>query len=147
MNTTTRRTRLVTAVLLAASVAIATPALTGCGAIRDAVEQATGGDVDFGGNTVPEDFPTEVPLIEGEVLAGGSVGNEDGKIWNVTIKVDDGSAFDEISAQLEAAGFVGSEMGGRRSRQHGHLHQGAVRGLRRRAAGETAKRGGSPTTR
>ncbi len=112
MNTRTRAPRLITAALLAVSLALVAPALTGCGLIQDAVEQATGGDVDFGGNSVPEDFPSEVPLIEGEVLSGASAGNADGKVWNVTIKVDDASAFDEITAQFEAAGFEPSELGG-----------------------------------
>jgi hypothetical protein len=112
MNTTTRAPRLITAALLAVSLALVAPALTGCGVIQDAVEQATGGDVDFGGNSVPEDFPSEVPLIDGEVLSGASAGNADGKIWNVTIKVEDASAFDEIKTQLEDAGFEASELGG-----------------------------------
>jgi hypothetical protein len=112
MNNRTRAPRLITAALLAASLALIAPALTGCGVIQDAVEQATGGDVDFGGKSVPDDFPSDVPLIEGEVLAGASAGNADGKVWNVTIKVDDGSAFDEITAQLEDAGFESSEVGG-----------------------------------
>ena len=112
MNNTTRASRLITVALLAVSLAFVAPALTGCGLIRDAVEQATGGEVDFGGKSVPDDFPSEVPLIEGEVLSGASAGNADGKIWNVTIKVDDASAFDEIAAQFEAAGFEASELGG-----------------------------------
>ena len=112
MNTRTRAPRLITAALLTVALALVAPALTGCGLIQDAVEQATGGDVDFGGNSVPEDFPSEVPLIEGEVLSGASAGNAEGKVWNVTIKVDDASAFDEITAQFEAAGFEPSELGG-----------------------------------
>jgi hypothetical protein len=112
MNTRTRTPRLITAALLAVSLALVAPALTGCGLIQDAVERATGGDVDLGGKSVPEDFPSEVPLIDGEVLSGASAGNEDGKIWNVTIKVADASVFDEIKAQLEGAGFESSEIGG-----------------------------------
>ena len=112
MNTRTRMPRLITAALLAVSLALAAPALTGCGLIQDAVEKATGGDVDLGGKSVPDDFPSDVPLIEGEVLYGASAGSEDGKLWNVTIKVADASAFDEIAAQFEAAGFEASDLGG-----------------------------------
>ena len=112
MNTRTRTPRLIAAALLAAALALVAPALTGCGLIQNAVEQATGGDVDFGGTSVPTDFPSEVPLIDGEVVSGASAGNSDGKVWNVTIKVDDVSAFDDIKAQLEGAGFTSSELGG-----------------------------------
>ena len=112
MNNRTRAPRLITAALLAVSLALVAPALAGCGAIQDAVEKATGGDVDFGGKSVPEDFPSDVPLIDGEVLSGASAGNDDGKVWNVTIKVDDATAFDQITAQLEDAGFESSELGG-----------------------------------
>jgi hypothetical protein len=111
MNTKTRTSRLITAVLLALSLAVVTPALTGCGAIKDVIEKATGGEV-TGGTSVPEDFPDAVPLIEGEVLAGGAVGDEDSKVWNVTIKVDDAGAFDQITTQLEGAGFESSDLGG-----------------------------------
>ena len=112
MNTRTRAPRLIAAALLAVSLALVAPALTGCGLIHDAVEKATGGDVDFGGKSVPDDFPSDVPLIEGEVLYGASAASEDGKLWNVTIKVDDISAFDEITAQFEGAGFESSDLGG-----------------------------------
>ena len=61
---------------------------------------------------MPDDFPSEVPLIDGEVVSGFGVGTAPEKAWNVTIKVDDGSAFDEIAAQLEDAGFESSELGG-----------------------------------
>jgi hypothetical protein len=111
MKNRTRAPRLVTAALLAMALALVAPALTGCGMIENAVEQATGGEIDFGGNSVPEDFPSEVPLIEGEVLAGASAGNADGKIWNVTIKVNDASAFEQITSDFEAAGFEASEIG------------------------------------
>jgi len=111
MNNSTHASRIVAAVLLAASLALVTPVLSGCGMIENIVENATGGDVESG-TSVPSDFPSEVPLIHGDVLAGGSVGNADGKIWNVTIKVNDGSAFDEIKAQMEDAGFESSEVSG-----------------------------------
>ncbi len=66
-----------------------TPALSGCfgNPIEQVIEGATGGDVDLGGASVPDGFPSEVPLVEGEVLFGARIGNDEGRIWNVTIKV------------------------------------------------------------
>ena len=112
MRTDTRRSRLLAAAVLAASLVVVAPALTGCDAIRGAIEDATGGEVELGGKELPADFPSAVPLIDGEVVASASVGGKDGKGWNVTISVADGSAFDEISAQLTDAGFAASELGG-----------------------------------
>ena len=91
------------AILLALA---ATPALAGCAGIEGIVEQATGGDVSLPGNSVPDDFPAEVPLIEGEVILGAGIGSTDGKAWNVTIKVTGLDAADTIKAELEGAGFT-----------------------------------------
>jgi hypothetical protein len=55
---------------------------------------------------VPEDFPSEVPLIDGEVVSGFGVGKAPEKAWNVTIKVPDASALEVIKAQMEGAGFT-----------------------------------------
>jgi hypothetical protein len=109
-NPRTSRSRILSAIVLAASLLVVAPAVTGCGTIADAIEGATGGDVDLGGTSVPDDFPSEVPLIDGEVVAGGAIGNADGKIWNVTVKVPDVSAFDEITADFESAGFESTEV-------------------------------------
>jgi hypothetical protein len=80
--------------------------LTACGnPIQGLVDQATGGQVDLGGTEVPKDFPKDVPLASGKVIFGGGFGNDDGKIWNVTIQVSDGNALDGIAAQLTGAGF------------------------------------------
>jgi hypothetical protein len=58
---------------------------------------------------VPDGFPTnEVPLIDGEIVYGGSVTAEGATVFNVTIKVPDASAMDTITGQLEGAGFTGS---------------------------------------
>ena len=91
------------AILLALAAA---PALSGCAGIEGMVEQATGGDVSLPGNSVPDDFPAEVPLIDGDVVMGAGVGTADGKAWNVTIKVTGLDAADDITAQLEGAGFT-----------------------------------------
>ncbi len=55
----------VATVALGALLLIGLPALTGCSMIEGIIEQQTGGDVDLGGNTVPADFPAEVPLADG----------------------------------------------------------------------------------
>jgi hypothetical protein len=99
-----RRRLLVAAV--AACLLIA-PAVSGCSfnPIESAIEGVTGGNVDIGGASVPDDFPAEVPLIDGEVASGFGVGTAPEKIWNVTIKVTDASALDTINGEMEAAGF------------------------------------------
>ncbi|HWR85832.1 MAG TPA: hypothetical protein VN200_07550, partial [Rhodoglobus sp.] len=71
-------------------------ALSGCtfvggNPVEQLVEGATGGEVEIG-NTVPEDFPAEVPLAEGEVLSGASAGG----VWNVGIRVDGADALGTI---------------------------------------------------
>jgi hypothetical protein len=111
------RRRRIWAAVIAASVLIA-PAVSGCSfnPIESAIEGATGGNVDIGGTSVPDDFPSEVPLIDGEVVSGFGVGTAPEKAWNVTIKVPDASALDEIKTQLEGAGFTSdiddAEIGG-----------------------------------
>jgi hypothetical protein len=109
--------RLPTAALVAALLLTA-PALAGCaptipglggpGSGSDAGSGDAGADV----TEVPADFPADIPLIEGEVISGVSLGSEGSKVWSVAIVVDDGSAFDEITSQLEEAGFVASGLGG-----------------------------------
>ncbi|MDZ4045603.1 MAG: hypothetical protein U1E32_07465 [Rhodoglobus sp.] len=104
----TRRTRITAPLAIVLALAL-TPTLTGCfgNPIESIIEGATGGDVDLGGTSLPEGYPeSEVPIIDGEILFGGSLGNDEGRVFNVTVKVADGSALDEISAQLEAAGFT-----------------------------------------
>lgn len=98
-------------IVVALSLALAaTPAITGCSAIKGVIEQQTGGSVDLGGKSVPKDFPTaDVPLISGEVIYGAGIKSTDGQVWNVTIKVGDVGAFDQIKGQLEGAGFTAAE--------------------------------------
>jgi len=103
--------------LATAALALTVPlALSGCNAISNligggvqnvvegAVEGATGGDIDLGGTSVPDDFPSEVPLPSGEVLYGAAIGNDEAKVWSVGIKVDSLDSYDDIKAQLVDAG-------------------------------------------
>ena len=94
--------------ILAVVIAIATlPTVAGCSAnpLQGIVRDATGGNVDIGGATVPADFPAAVPLIEGEVVSGVGIGSGEGKVWNVGVRVADATALDAIQQQLEAAGY------------------------------------------
>ncbi len=113
MSTLRKRSTAALAIVIALAI---TPALSGCfgNPIESIIEGATGGDVDLGGTSLPDGYPaTEVPVIPGEILFGGSLGNAEGKIYNVTIRVTDGTAIEAIKSQLEAAGFVSQgELGG-----------------------------------
>lgn len=99
------------AIVMALAIA---PALTACGGnpLQNIVENATGGKVDLGGTDVPKDFPSEVPLTQGEVIFGASIGSDEEKIWNVTVKVSGVDVIDEIAAQLTSAGFEQQTLGG-----------------------------------
>ena len=94
------------AIALAITLAM-TPALSGCFAnpIESIVEGATGGNVDVG-SSVPEGFPTEVPLVDGEVQYGAAAADGDAKVFNVTTRVSGASPVEGIRAELEGAGFA-----------------------------------------
>lgn len=98
------------AIVLALSLA---PMLTACGGnpIQGLVNDATGGLIDVGGTSVPKDFPADVPLVPGDVVSGLGFGNEEGKVWNVGVKVSGLDALDSIASQLKSAGFemIGDE--------------------------------------
>jgi hypothetical protein len=83
------------------------PGLTACSGnpIENLIHNATGGDVELGGSSVPKGFPAEVPLYDGEVLYGIAVGDEGAKAFNVTIRVPEG-AGEQIQADLQNAGFT-----------------------------------------
>ena len=98
---------------LAAPIAIVlalamTPALAGCfgNPVETIIEGATGGEVDLGGTSIPDGFPAEVPVIDGEIVYGAGIGSGADKIYNVTVKVTDGSVLQQIKTDLEAAGFA-----------------------------------------
>lgn len=102
---TSIRTRIAIPAAIIAALVIA-PSLSGCGMISGLVDKATDGKVQLGGNEIPKDFPSDIPLIDGDVVFALSANPDDGKKgWNVTIKVDSADAFDEISRELTDAGF------------------------------------------
>ncbi|HEY8590649.1 MAG TPA: hypothetical protein VIL55_13980 [Naasia sp.] len=96
------------ATLALVAAAILVPGLTGCigNPLESLVEGATGGNVELGGSSVPEGFPTEVPLYEGEIVYGIAIGDDTAKAYNVTVRVPDATAADQIRTQLEGAGFT-----------------------------------------
>jgi len=104
MPTVSRRFLVPAAIVMALAI---TPALTACGGnpLQNIVENATGGKLDIGGTSMPKDFPSEVPVIQGEVIFGAGIGSDTEKVWNVTVKVDNADAITEISNQLTGAGF------------------------------------------
>ncbi len=108
MRRTIRLRRLAT-LLLAGSLITAAPMLAGCSLINTVVDSATGGTIPEGlgsGTSVPADFPSEVPLIDGEVVFGLSLPGDNGeKAWNVTINVTGADAFDTITTQFTDAGY------------------------------------------
>jgi predicted small secreted protein len=109
----TARRRVAATAALAAVLLIGAPVLTGCSMVEGIIESQTGGDIDLGGNTVPDDFPSEVPLADGDVVNGSAISASGGeKVWNVLIAVSDPAAPESIAAQLEAAGFTAPGVGG-----------------------------------
>ena len=98
------------------------PTLSGCAAIEGIIEQQTGADVDLGGNTVPDDFPAEVPLAAGDIVNGSAASGADGeRVWNILMNVSDPAAPTSIAAQLEGAGFATAEGVGGVTEQGGTL--------------------------
>ena len=73
--------------------------------IGNFIKEATGAEVDFGGSSIPADFPAQVPVVDGTIEFGGSVGVEGSKIWTVRLKVSDANVFEKIQAAFLSAGF------------------------------------------
>lgn len=95
-----------------ASVLVFAPMLSGCGAIEGIIEQASGGEVDVSMGSLPEGWPTEVPVTDGDIIVGGKTTDEGGApVYNATIKVASDSVFADIEAQLLGAGFEKVEAG------------------------------------
>ena len=94
-------------VVAAAAVAAVAAALTGCSLVQDLVNQGvdevTGGQGDFSLGTVPEDFPAEVPLAEGDVILSAKPTPDS---WAVTIRVADDAAAQAAADAVEEAGFT-----------------------------------------
>lgn len=124
MTTLTTTTRAATALAIAG---ITASLLTGCfgnpadlvdKGVEDAIEGATGGDVSLGGE-LPADFPTTIPLVDGDVTFAGGAGDTDGKGWVVVLTSSAADPVADAAAALEGAGFTedtsmtGAEAGAR----------------------------------
>jgi hypothetical protein len=97
------------ALAIAGVLVVGLPLLAGCSVINGVVHDVTGHDLPAGltgGTTLPEDFPSDVPLIDGDVVFSLSLPADNGdKAWNVTINVSGADAFATIKTQLTDAGF------------------------------------------
>jgi hypothetical protein len=102
------RTRVTATVAILSALALA-PALSGCQVVESVVEGATGGDVQIGGTSIPEGFPAEVPVYDGDILNGSSITKSGETVYNVVVKVDDVSVFETIKTDLTDAGFAAQE--------------------------------------
>lgn len=109
MTSLRTRMRIPLTFALAGVLLVGAPLMTGCSLISTVVNSATSGTLPEGldtGTSVPADFPSEVPLIDGEVVFGVSLPADNGeKAWNVSINVSGADAFDTIKSQLTDAGF------------------------------------------
>jgi hypothetical protein len=92
-----------TVVLISASLLVLPVA--GCSMVGDVVNSVSGGTIDAGGDTVPDDFPAVIPIVDGTVVYGGRVGTGTGKVWNLTITSSDEDPMASIVAAFGDAGF------------------------------------------
>jgi hypothetical protein len=101
------RSRLALPALVALTL-IGTPLLAGCSfnPVQSVVSGVTGGKVDVGGTTVPKDFPKAVPLYKGTITSAAALGDDSGKVFNITMEVPDATAMADIQSQLKKAGLT-----------------------------------------
>ena len=102
------RTRVTATIAILSALSLA-PMLSGCQVIESVVEGATGGDVEIGGTSIPEGFPAEVPVTDGDILNGSSITKNGQTVYNVVVKVADTSVFESIKTELTDAGFAPQE--------------------------------------
>jgi hypothetical protein len=105
--TKTPRLRMGLAVLAALAIG---PALAGCsdeavqGAVNGAVQGATDGDVSLGG-TLPDGWPTEIPVIDGEIKFGAGNTTNGDQGWVVTVASAAADPLADAKQKLVDAGF------------------------------------------
>lgn len=63
-------------------------------------------DIDLGGKSIPKDFPSQVPLVKGEIVSSGSITSEGDTMYTVQLMVTDPSVFENILADMTKAGFT-----------------------------------------
>ena len=88
-----RRSHRTTVASLAVAAAIVlTPLLSGCGAIEGIIGQATGGAIQPSVGELPNEWPAEVPVVEGEIIGGNKATdpeNESSTLWTAIIGRND----------------------------------------------------------
>jgi len=77
------------------------------GGAEKIIEGATGSDVDIEADgTMPQDFPDEVPIIDGEIETAVGLTIEGIQTWTVTFMVDDAkSSINAAREMIVGAGF------------------------------------------
>jgi len=102
------KTRIAAPVLIALAL-LAGPTLAGCSFIQNPVENViegvTGGEVDLPSTELPDDFPSDVPLYDGEIANTMALGDADAKVYTVSIRVPGTETIDEIISEFEAEGY------------------------------------------
>ncbi|WP_130178191.1 hypothetical protein [Cryobacterium sp. SO1] len=98
------------ALALVALLAVA-PALAGCSdgqvqdAVNGAVQGATDGDVSLGG-ALPDGWPAEIPVIDGEIKFGAGNTTNGDQGWVVTVASSAADPLADAEQKLVDAGFV-----------------------------------------
>ena len=106
---TTKKTPLRIGLALAALLAVS-PALAGCSdaqvqdAVNGAVQGATDGDVSLGG-ALPDGWPAEIPVIDGEIKFGAGNTTNGDQGWVVTIASGAADPLADAKQTLVDAGF------------------------------------------
>jgi hypothetical protein len=92
------------------AVLAAGPALAGCsdaqvqGAVNGAVQGATDGDVSLGG-ALPDGWPAEIPVIDGEIKFGAGNTTNGDQGWVVTVASSAADPLADAKQKLVDAGF------------------------------------------
>lgn len=87
------------------------PLLSGCtgaaveGAVNGAVQGATGGEVSLGG-ALPAGWPTDIPVVDGEIRFGTATTTDGKQGWVVTITSASADPLAEAKQKLADAGFL-----------------------------------------
>jgi hypothetical protein len=102
MSTLSRKIAVPLALVVAVS---AVPMLTGCfgNPIQGVIKAATGGKVNIGGGSLPQDFPSAVPVYKGKIDSAVGLGTGKKEIWNVTVEVGSSDATSTIKSELTGA--------------------------------------------
>lgn len=80
--------------------------------LQEAADGLLGGSAD---GELPKGFPTEVPIVPGEIQGGFGLNVEGANAWTVVVKVTAGSveeAAEHIAGQMASAGFETPDMEG-----------------------------------